>query len=81
MTKDEMFQWYHQLDGREFEWAPGVGDGREAWRAAVHGVTKIRTQLSDWTELIHNDLFNDLHLQGRTREKSGQVESKWHVWA
>ena len=24
---------------------------REAWRAAVHGVTKSRTWLSDWTEL------------------------------
>ena len=24
--------------------------GREAWHAAVHGVTKSRTQLSDWTE-------------------------------
>ena len=24
---------------------------REAWRAVVHGVTKNRTQLSDWTEL------------------------------
>ena len=27
---------------------------REAWRAAVHGVTKSRTQLSDWTTTIHN---------------------------
>ena len=26
--------------------------GTEAWRAAVHGVTESRTQLSDWTELI-----------------------------
>ena len=26
---------------------------REAWRPAVHGVTKNQTQLSDWTELIH----------------------------
>ena len=25
---------------------------REAWRAVVHGVTKSRTRLSDWTELI-----------------------------
>ena len=25
---------------------------REAWRAAVHGVAKSRTQLRDWTELI-----------------------------
>ena len=24
---------------------------REAWRAAIHGVAKSRTQLSDWTEL------------------------------
>ena len=24
---------------------------REAWSAAVHGVSKIRTWLSDWTEL------------------------------
>ena len=26
---------------------------REAWHAAVHGVTKSRTRLSDWTELHH----------------------------
>ena len=25
---------------------------REAWRAAIHGVTKSWTQLSDWTKLI-----------------------------
>ena len=25
---------------------------KEAWRAAVHGVTKSQTQLHDWTELI-----------------------------
>ena len=25
---------------------------REAWHAAVHGVSKIQTRLSDWTELI-----------------------------
>ena len=29
---------------------------REAWRAAIHGVTKSRTLLSDWTELIHKIL-------------------------
>ena len=30
---------------------------REAWRAAVHGVTKSQTQLSDWTELIADGAF------------------------
>ena len=27
---------------------------REAWHAAVHGVTKSQTLLSDWTELMDN---------------------------
>ena len=27
---------------------------REAWRAAIHGVAKSRTRLSDWTELNRN---------------------------
>ena len=25
---------------------------RKAWRAAIHGVAKSRTQLSDWSDLI-----------------------------
>ena len=29
---------------------------REAWRAAIHGVAKSRTQLSDWTELNWTDI-------------------------
>ena len=29
---------------------------REAWRAAIHGVPKSRTQLSDWTELNWTEL-------------------------
>ena len=28
---------------------------REAWHAAIHGVAKTRTQLSDWTELNWTD--------------------------
>ena len=28
MKEDEMIGWHHQLDGQEFEQAPGVGDGQ-----------------------------------------------------
>ena len=27
-TEDEMVGWHHWLDGHEFEWTPGVGDGQ-----------------------------------------------------
>ena len=51
MTEDKMAGSHHQLDGHEFEWTPRVGDGQEAWRAVIHGVSKSLTQLSNWTEL------------------------------
>ena len=37
---------------------------REAWRAAIHGVAKSRTQLSDWSDLIwlKNKLLKKLHV-------------------
>ena len=49
-TEDEMVGWHHWLDGREFELLELVMD-REAWRAAIQGVAKSQTWLSDWTEL------------------------------
>ena len=42
-----MVAWHHQLNGHEFEQTLEVGDGHEAWRAAVHGVAKSQTWLSD----------------------------------
>ena len=43
-----MVGWHHRLNGFKFEQAPGIGDGQESlWCAAVHGVTKGRTRLSD----------------------------------
>ena len=57
-TEDEMVGWHHQLNEHEFEYALGVGDGQEAWSAAVHGITKSWTQLIDWTELnFHSSYF------------------------
>ena len=30
VAEDEMVGWHHQLDGYEFEQAPGVSEGRES---------------------------------------------------
>jgi len=30
MTEDEMVEWHHRLDGREFEQALRVGDGQRS---------------------------------------------------
>ena len=49
-TEDEMVGWHHQLNGQEFEQALESWWRREARCAAVHGVTKSRTWLSNWTE-------------------------------
>ena len=51
-TEDEMVGWHHRLNGHEFEQAPGVDDGQGSLCAAVHGVKKSQTRLSNWTELI-----------------------------
>ena len=40
MTEDKMAGWHHQLNGHEFEQALELVMDREAWAAAVHGVTK-----------------------------------------
>ena len=51
MTEDEVVRWHHQLNGHEFEWTPGVGDG-QGGLARCSPWVQSRTWLSDWTELI-----------------------------
>ena len=49
MTEDEIVGWYHQLNGHEFEKLQEIVKKKEAWSAAVHGVTKSQTPFSDRT--------------------------------
>ena len=51
-TEDEMVGWHHQLDGHEFESAPGVGDAKGSLVFFSPWGCKSQTRLSDWTELI-----------------------------
>ena len=63
-TEDEMAGWRYQLDGHEFEWTPGVGDGQgglvccNSWGHKVSNTT----EWLNWSELSvsHSVVFNSL---------------------
>ena len=50
-TEDEMVGWHHQLNGHEFGWTPGVGDGQGGLVCCDSWDRKSWTWLSHWTEL------------------------------
>ena len=53
---------------------------REAWRAAIHGVTKSRTRLSDWTEL-RQWIYTWLRFQDSVCSHNSTLQSSnsWHL--
>ena len=56
-TEDEMAGWHHRLDGHEFEWTPGVGDGQgglaccDSWGHRESDTT----ERLNWTEEFINN--------------------------
>ena len=56
MTEDEMAGWHHRLDGHEFEWTPGVGDGQgglaccNPWGHKESDMTEWLNR-TDWTDI------------------------------
>ena len=47
MTEDEMAGWHHGLMDVSLSELQEMVMDREAWHAAIHGVAKSRTRLSD----------------------------------
>ena len=70
MTEDEMAGWHHWLDGREFEWTPGAGDGQgglafcDSWGRKESDMTEL-----NWTELLlGRKAMTDLHSILKSRD-------------
>ena len=58
MTETEMAEWRHRLDGREFGWTPGVGDGQgglayfDSWGRKESDTTERLNWTEDFTYFI-----------------------------
>ena len=51
MTEDEMAGWHHRLDGHEFGWTPGAGDGQGGLACCGPRGRWDTTERLNWTEL------------------------------
>ena len=66
MTEDEMAGWHHWLDGHEFGWTPGVGDGqgglaccdsrghKESDTTERLNWTEVSSFLDSWKNVLYN---------------------------
>ena len=63
-TEDEMAGWHHWLDGRKFEWTPGVGDRQgglvccDSWGRKESDTT----ERLNWTELTLCIYYSSQHI-------------------
>ena len=55
-----MVGWHHQLDGHEFEHAPGVGDGQGSLVCCLQSMESPRVRHT--TEQLNDDSKNDSHI-------------------
>ena len=63
VTEDEItLWWHHRLNGHEFEQTLRGDEGEKPGMLQSMGITKTRTQLSDWTKTIHTHIYLSIHL-------------------
>ena len=87
-TEDEMAGRHHWLDDVSLSELWELVMDREAWHAAIHGVAKSWTRLSDWTKL-DSDGPRDYHTKCSKSDRERQILygitcmwnlKKWYKW-
>ena len=53
VTNDDMAGWHHRLDGHEFEWTPGVGDG-QGGLACYNSWGRKESDMTEWLNWTEN---------------------------
>ena len=79
-TEDDMAGWRHWLNEHEFEQTQETVKDREAWCAAVHGVTKRWAGLRDWRATASKWHTHQGHGSSEVnckRSKSGWWPNSW----
>ena len=72
MTEDEMAGWHHPLDGHEFEWTPGVGDGQ----GGLACCNSWGREESDMTEQLN---WTEKTLKTTLSLTNSQVMQSWRI--
>ena len=87
ITEDEMAGWRHWLDGHEFEWIPGVGDGQgglaccNSWGCKESDMT----ERLNWTDIYFFRNMWAIWPSGNLKFEDAQIFSyeglrKYHVF-
>ena len=83
MTEDEMAGWHYWLDGREFQWIPGVGDGQgglaccDSWgRKELDMTERLNWTEVNWTEPL-SVIVLGVRLVGEINRSWGQSPFEW----
>jgi len=88
-TEDQMAGWHYRLDAHEFEWTPGVGDGRGGLACCdSSGCKELEmTEQLNWTELtieyFHMCDINNLprslrKYRNHSHNIAEESETPWH---
>ena len=75
-TEDEVAGWHHRLDGCEFEWTPGVGDG-QGGLACCSSWSRKESDTTEWLNWNEGGKRPTVGKLWATDEKNEDNTNRW----